>query len=577
MNLDNFNNLIELFFYQAEKQKPESIFLEWLNPNNRKIFTWTETKQNILKLSKKIKETVKDGDRCLLVSENRPEWFISELAIMLAGGIIVPAYTTYTEEDYKYLIEDCEPTLVIVSNKEMLNKLKKTINEKNFIKTIITLDEIEKAHHELNLDSKDKYLDFKSIINNDLHEEDEIQTTNLKRSSPACIIYTSGTGGNPKGVILSHGGILNNLVGACKIMEPLIDSRPIFLTWLPLSHSYEHCVQFAQIAVGAKVFYAEKIEKILDNMSEAKPTIMTAVPRFYQNLYNKININMKKQTGFKAKLIDLTIRLGKKKLLNEKMTFFEKIQNSLADTLVRKKIKKQFGGNLRAFISGGGALDKEIGEFLNSIGLPTLQGYGLTETSPVVSCNPIHKIKVETVGPPFKGNKVKIAEDGEILVKGENVMLGYWNKKEETAKVIIDGWLHTGDIGEIDTEDGYLKITDRKKDIIVSAGGDNISPAKIENIINNAIEIDQCMVYGDKKNYLVALVVPNKEFLREKEKINNIVENINKKLTQIEKIKKIQLIDENFSIENGLLTPTMKVKRKKVTEKYKTQLENLYS
>jgi len=576
MNLDNFNNLIELFFYQTEKQKPESIFLEWLNPNNRKNFTWEETRQNIFKLSKKIKQTVKEGDRCLLVSENRPEWFISDLAIMLAGGITVPAYTTYTEEDYKYLIEDCEPTLVIVSNKEMLNKLKKTINEKNFIKTIITFDEIEKAHHELNLDSKDKYLDFKSIINHDLHEEDEMQTTNLKRSSPACIIYTSGTGGNPKGVILSHGGILNNLVGACEIMKPLIDSKPVFLTWLPLSHSYEHCVQFAQIAVGAKVFYAEKIEKLLDNISEAKPTIMTAVPRFYQNLYNKININMKKQTGFKAKLIDATIRLGKKRLLKEKMTFLEKLLNSLADLLVRKKIKKQFGGNLRAFISGGGALDKEIGEFLNSIGLPTLQGYGLTETSPVVSCNPIHKIKVETVGPPFKGNQVKIAEDGEILVKGENVMLGYWNKKEETAKVIIDGWLHTGDIGEIDPEDGYLKITDRKKDIIVSAGGDNISPAKIENIINNAIEIDQCMVYGDKKNYLVALIVPSKEFLKEKEKINNTIENINKKLAQVEKIKKIQLIDENFSIENGLLTPTMKVKRKKVTEKYKKELESLY-
>jgi len=577
MNLDNFNNLIELFFYQAEKQKPESIFLEWLNPNNRKNFTWAETKQNIFKLSKKIKKIVKEGDRCLLVSENRPEWFISDLAIMLAGGITVPAYTTYTEEDYKYLIEDCEPSLVIVSNKEMLNKLKTTLNEKSFIKKIITFDEIEKTHHKLNLESKDKYLNFKSIINNDLSEEDKNQTTNLKRSSPACIIYTSGTGGNPKGVILSHGGILNNLVGACEIMKPLIDSKPVFLTWLPLSHSYEHCVQFAQIAVGAKVFYAEKIEKLLDNISEAKPTIMTAVPRFYQNLYNKININMKKQTGFKAKLIDATIRLGKKKLLKEKMTFLEKLLNSLADLLVRKKVKKQFGGNLRAFISGGGALDKEIGEFLNSIGLPTLQGYGLTETSPVVSCNPIHKIKVETVGPPFKGNKVKIAEDGEILVKGENVMLGYWNNKEETAKVIIDGWLHTGDIGEIDPEDGYLKITDRKKDIIVSAGGDNISPAKIENIINNAIEIDQCMVYGDKKNYLVALVVPSKEFLKEKEKINNTIENINKKLAQVEKIKKIQLIDENFSIENGLLTPTMKVKRKKVTEKYKKELENLYS
>jgi len=576
MNLDNFNSLIELFFFQSEKQDPKSVFLQWLNPNDKKKFTWEETKINIFKLSKIIKENVKEGDRCLLVSENRPEWFISDLAIMLAGAITVPAYTTYTEEDYKYLIEDCEPTVVIVSNNDMLKKLNTIINEKNFIKKVITFDELEKVHHNLNITHKEKYLDFNFIMKNDLSEKDKIQNLNLKRTSVACIIYTSGTGGNPKGVVLSHGGILNNLVGACEIMKPLIDSRPVFLTWLPLSHSYEHCVQFAQIAVGAKVYYAEKIEKLLDNISEAKPTIMTAVPRFYQNLYNKININMKKQTGLKAKLISATIKLGKKKLLKEKMSFFERLLNSLLDVLVRKKIKKQFGGNLKAFVSGGGALDKEIGEFLNSIGLPTLQGYGLTETSPVVSCNPIHKIKVETVGPPFKGNKVKIAEDGEILVKGENVMLGYWNKKEETEKAIVDGWLHTGDIGEIDVQDGYLKITDRKKDIIVSAGGDNISPAKIENMITNALEIDQCMVYGDKKNYLVALIVPNKEFLNEKEKINKTIEIINKKLTLVEKIKKIQLIDENFSIENGLLTPTMKVKRKKVIEKYKKELENLY-
>ena len=576
MKLENFNNLIELFFYQAEKQDPKSILLQWLNPNNKKSFTWEETKLNIFKLSKTIKENVKEGDRCLLVSENRPEWFISDLAIMLSGAITVPAYTTYTDNDYKYLIEDCEPKIVIASNNDILKKLNTTINEKNFIKKIITFDEVEKAYHNLNVDNKEKYLDFNSIIKNDLSEKDKIQNINLKRSSAACIIYTSGTGGNPKGVILSHGGILNNLEGACEIIKPLIDSRPVFLTWLPLSHSYEHTVQFVQIAVGAKVFYAEKIEKLLDNMAEAKPTIMTAVPRFYQNLYNKININMKKQTGFKAKLIQATIRLGKKKLLKEKMTFFEKLLNLMLNVLVRKKVRKQFGGKLRAFVSGGGALDKEIGEFLNSIGLPTLQGYGLTETSPVVSCNPIHNIKVETVGPPFKGNKIKISEDGEILVKGENVMLGYWNQKEETENVIKDGWLHTGDIGEINPEDGYLKITDRKKDIIVSAGGDNISPAKIENIITNEAEIDQCMVYGDKKNYIVALIVPNKEFLKEKEKINNIIENINKKLTQVEKIKKIQLIDENFSIENGLLTPTMKVKRKKVTEKYKKELENLY-
>ena len=576
MNLDKLNNLIELFSHQAQKQNKESIFLQWLNPNNKKSYTWEETQKNILKLSKIIIENIKEGDRCLLVSENRPEWFVSDMAIMLSGGITVPAYTTYTEDDYKYLIEDCEPSLIIVSNNELLKKLNNTINQKRFIKKVITLDEVNNVIHDLDIINKDKYLDFNLILKNDLLDEDKIQNEKLKRTSPACIIYTSGTGGNPKGVILSHGGILNNLVGACEIMKPLFSSRPVFLTWLPLSHSYEHCVQFAQIAVGAKVFYAEKIEKLLENISEAKPTIMTAVPRFYQNLYNKININLKKQTGFKAKLIEETLRLGKKKLLNQKMNFSEKLLNLIVEKLVRKKIKKQFGGNLKAFVSGGGALDQEIGEFLNSVGLPTLQGYGLTETSPVVSCNPIHKIKVETVGPPFKGNQVKIAEDGEILVKGENVMLGYWNKKEETDKVIVNGWLQTGDIGEIDPEDGYLKITDRKKDIIVSAGGDNISPAKIENMIINEPEIDQCMVYGDKKNYLVALIVPNKDFLYEKEKINNVIEKINKKLTLLEKIKKIQLIDESFSIENGLMTPTMKVKRKKVIEKYKKQLEELY-
>ena len=570
MNLKEFNSLTDLYFYQAEKQNPKSVFLEWLNPKNKKKFTWSETSSNIYKLAEILAENINDGDRCLLVSENRPEWLISDLAIMLAKGITVPAYTTYTESDYKYLIEDCQPSIVIVSNNEMHKKLKNIIKEKIYIKKIITFEKIRGV-------DKDKYLDFDSIEKRNLLENKKIKNTNLKRSSPACIIYTSGTGGNPKGVILSHGGILNNLEGASEILEPLIDNRPVFLTWLPLSHSYEHTVQFAQIAVGAKVFYAEKIEKLLDNISEAKPTIMTAVPRFYQNLYNKININMKKAKGFKAKLIEATIFLGRKKLLKQKMSLFEKFLNFIVNTLVRKKIKKQFGGNLRAFVSGGGALDKEIGEFLNAIGLPTLQGYGLTETSPVVSCNPIRKIKVETVGPPFKGNQVKIAPDGEILVKGENVMLGYWNNEEDTKKIIKNGWLYTGDIGEINPEDGYLKITDRKKDIIVSTGGDNISPAKIENIISNSPEIDQCMVYGDKKNYLVALIVPSNEFREKNEKINEIINKINEKLTQIEKIKKFYLIDENFSIENGLLTPTMKVKRNKVIAKYKNILESFYT
>ena len=570
MNLNDFNSLVDLFFHQAEKQNPASIFLEWLNPKNKKKLTWGETSSNIYKLAKILKENIVDGDRCLLVSENRPEWLISDIAIMLANGITVPVYTTYTEKDYKYLIEDCQPSVIIVSNDEMHNKLKNIIKEKDFIKKVITFEKIQEA------DYNNKYLDFNFIIKNNSQVYDKFKNLDLKRNSPACIIYTSGTGGDPKGVILSHGGILNNLEGACEILKPLIDKRPIFLTWLPLSHSYEHTVQFAQIAVGAKIFYAEKIEKLLDNISEAKPTIMTAVPRFYQNLYNKINMNMKQAKGLKAKLIKATIDLGKKELLKQKMNFSEKLMNFIVNVLVRKKVKKQFGGNLKAFVSGGGALDKEIGEFLNAIGLPTLQGYGLTETSPVVSCNPIHKIRVETVGPPFKGNQVKIADDGEILVKGENVMLGYWNKKEDTEKVLKDGWLYTGDIGEIDPQDGYLKITDRKKDIIVSAGGDNISPAKIENQILNFPAIDQCMVYGDGKNYLVVLIVPNKEFKEEEEKITKIISEINKNLTIVEKIKKFHLINETFSIENGLLTPTMKVKRNKVIAKYKNILEHLY-
>ena len=571
MNLDKFDNLVDLYFYQAKKQKSESDFLEWLNPKNRKKFNWDETSLSIHKLAIKIKEIINAGDRCLLVSENRPEWLISDIAIMLADGITVPAYTTYTEQDYKYLIEDCEPSVIIVSNTTMHNKLKKLIDEKSFIKKVITFEMIQ------NVDYENKYLEFDFINDQKFDQSKKIENLNLKRSSIACIIYTSGTGGNPKGVILSHGGILNNLEGACEILKPLIDKKPIFLTWLPLSHSYEHTVQFAQIAVGAKVFYAEKIEKLLDNISESKPTIMTAVPRFYQNLYNKININMKREKGFKAKLIKSTIALGRKKLLKQKMSFIEKLINLVLDKLVRKKIKKQFGGNLKAFVSGGGALDKEIGEFLNAVGLPTLQGYGLTETSPVVSCNPIHKIRVETVGPPFKGNEVKIAEDGEILIKGENVMLGYWNKKAETEKVIINGWLHTGDIGKIDSEDGYLKITDRKKDIIVNSGGENISPAKIENQLLNFAEIEQAMVYGDRKNYLVALIVATTEYKEKKEKINEIINKINKNLTLIEKIKKIYLIKENFTIENGLLTPTMKVKRNKVIAKYKNILEKLYN
>ncbi len=558
--IGNINSLVELFFKKSKQMNKDHVFLERLGPYSKNIYTWGEVTEKILKFSNKIKKIIKQGDRCLVISENRPEWLIADIAIMNSGGISVPIFTTYSNNDYEYIIKDCDPSLVIVSNKLQYKKIEKYI--KKDIKNIISFEPLE---------TKNTLLE--DIFNTEL--KDLEINKNIKRNFPACIIYTSGTSGNPKGVILSHGGILSNCEGANEILKNLVGNEtPTFLTWLPLSHSYEHAVQFIQIFLGAKIFYAENLEKLVSNMSIAKPTIMTAVPRFYQNLYNKINMNFNKLSGLKKWLIFTTILLGKKKLEKKKFSIFEILMNLICEILVRKKIKKQFGGKLKAFVSGGGALDKNIGEFLNAVGLPTLQGYGLTEASPVVSCNLPGDIRVETVGPPFKTNKVKIASDGEILVKGENVMLGYWNKKEETEEAIKDGWLYTGDIGEID-KFGYLKITDRKKDLIVNLGGDNISPTKLENLLCLNQNIKQSFVYGDKKNYLVAILIVENDF--KNEIIKNYIEELNKTLSSIEKIKKFVIINKEFTIENRMLTPTLKLKRKEIIKNYKQEIENLYS
>jgi len=562
MEINKINSLVELFFekYKEKKSLSEQPFLKWLKDEKKNFLTWEQVKHNISVLSEFLKEILSKGDRCVLLSENRPEWLIIDIAIMNAGGVTVPLFTTYSEKDYEYILNDCNPKICIVSNNTQLKKIEKFISKETKVLSIENInnkiknigDIFEKHHRQISDDYNNK----------------------IERKDLACIIYTSGTTGNPKGVMLSHGGILSNCEGAREILNTLVkDDPPVFLTWLPLSHSYEHTVQYVQISLGAKIYYAESLEKLLPNMALAKPTIMTAVPRFYQNLYSKIINNFSKQKGFKKKLIDNTIILGTKNLNKEKLNFKEKIMNFLCESLVRKKIKDQFGGKLKAFVSGGGALDQKIGEFLNSIGLQTLQGYGLTETSPVVSCNIPGKIKIETVGPPFKTNKIKIADDGEILVKGENVMLGYWNMKKETENIIKNGWLYTGDIGEI-TQEGNLRITDRKKEIIVNLGGDNISPSKIENLLCLNEKIKQSFVYGDKKTYLVALIVSERE--ENKKKIDFYLENLNKSLSLVEKVKKFKLIKEEFTIENGMLTPTLKLKRKKILEKYKENLEKLY-
>ena len=569
MNLKKINNLTQLFFEKFNSQtNKDKILLSTLG-NKKRNYSWQQTFNFINLLSGEIRKILSKGDRCLLISENRPEWFITDIAIMLSDGITVPAYTTYSEKDYNYIIDDCTPSIIFVSNIEQFNKLKNIINKKKFVKKIFSFENLYSTEID--------YINLESLIFNSTLKTVKIFKSTALRKDPSCIIYTSGTQGNPKGVILSHGGILSNCEGAIHILKPLLKNKETsFLTWLPLSHSYEHTVQFVQITVSARIFYAESIDKLVKNMSDCSPEIMTAVPRFYQNLYQKINTSFKKTTGIKKILINKTLELGLKKIKKQNLKIIETIQDAILEKVVRNKIKRQFGGSLKTFVSGGGALDKEVGYFLNAIGLPTLQGYGLTETSPVVSCNPINDIRIETVGKPFEGNEVKIANDGEILVKGENVMLGYWNNKEETDNVLKNGWLHTGDIGIF--ENNYLKITDRKKDIIITPGGDNISPLKIENELINLEFIDQAIVYGDNKPYLVALIVLNEEFFNiTKEEIDMEIKKLNIKLSKIENVKKYFIIKEKFSIENGMITPTLKLKRYKIINKYKNNFENLYN
>ena len=567
--MNKFNNLPELFYFQADKNENNQHLLK-LDSNNQVIsMSWLETKNLTTKIHNFLaNKYLGELERVLLVSENRPEWMASDIAIMSNKLICVPNYTTYTSRDFEHILNDSQPVGLIVSNKNLLQTIL-TASEKvkyNF-KFILCFD-----YFENNSISNLVFLNDLTDDNNDNNRE---KIKEIKRKDPACIIYTSGTQGLPKGVILSHGGILSNCEGAYELLKTIKSPDLTFLTWLPLSHSYEHAVQFVQIILEAKVFYNKSIETLLPTVKIAQPHIMTAVPRFYNNLHAKMKINLKNQSNFKQNLFNKTIQLGTKKFKNIKLSFSENITNLILDKLVRKKVKNNFGGRLEAFISGGGPLDSQVGEALNALGLKTLQGYGLTETSPVVSCNLLNKVKVDTVGPIFPGVEVKLAEDGEILVKGENLMLGYWNNKEATEQTIKDGWLHTGDIGEFD-EDNYLKITDRKKDIIVSLGGDNIAPSKIENLLTLSPEIEQACVFGEQKNYIAALLVLNTESKASDEDIQRYIDEVNKDLTQPEKIKKFIFIDEPFSIENNLMTPTMKVRRHEVQKKYQNQIDQLF-
>ena len=568
--MNNSQNLPSLFFTKANQNLDKTHLLK-IDPLTNKIksWKWSETKDLVLKIHSYLEnKNLSNSERILLVSENRPEWMAADIAIMSSNLIAVPNYITYTSRDFEHILNDSKPKGLIVSNKDLLNTIITAAKKIQYeIEFIVCFDLFE--------NTKLGNLSFLEDLKIDDNFKKLKKIEGIKRSDPACIIYTSGTQGLPKGVILSHGGILSNCEGAFELLQSLKAPDLTFLTWLPLSHSYEHVVQFVQIMMEAKVFYNRSIDTLLPTIKIAKPHIMTAVPRFYNNLFAKMQINLKNQSQFKQNLFNQTITLGTKKLYFQNLSIKEKLINFILDKLVRKKVKNNFGGRLEAFVSGGGPLDSKVGEALNALGLKTLQGYGLTETSPVVSCNPLDKIKVDTVGPIFPGVTVKLSEDGEILVKGENLMLGYWNNLEATDQTIKNGWLHTGDIGEFDT-DGYLKITDRKKDIIVSLGGDNIAPSKLENLLTLSPDIEQACVFGEQKNFIAALIILANDSKSTKDDIQNYINRINKDLTQPEKIKKFSFIDEHFTIENNLMTPTMKVRRHEVKKKYSEVIDQLF-
>ena len=567
--MKKFNNLPELFFYQASmlSNKPH---LKKINTvtNQIETYLWKDTLDEVSKVYQFLdQQKLNNFDRVMLVSENRPEWMISDLAIMSSKLITVPNYITYTSKDFQHIIADSNPNGLIVSNLALLKKIIQASKLANFnFNFILVMDKFNE-----NLDIQNIYF-WQNLVSG--HNIDFYKYKSLKRTDPSCIIYTSGTQGQPKGVTLSHGGILSNCEAADIVLHSIKSKDLCFLTWLPLSHSYEHTVQFAQITLGAITFYNESIEKLLPTLKIAKPHILTAVPRFYNNLYSKMQLNLSKQSYLKKLLFNKTVEIGIKVNKQKQISYLENFLNLLLSLLVRRKIKNQFGGNLIAFVSGGGPLDSQIGNTLNALGIKTLQGYGLTETSPVVSCNPLTNIKVETVGPALPNVEVKLADDGEILVRGEVLMIGYWNNNEATSKTIKDGWLYTGDIGKFDS-DNYLIITDRKKDIIVSSGGDNISPSKLENLLTLDSKIEQACVFGDNKSYISALLVINSQENLNINEIQNYINNLNLSLSQPEKIKRFKIIEIPFSMENELLTPTMKVRRHKVYEQYKELIDNM--
>jgi long-chain acyl-CoA synthetase len=576
--LEHFDNLVSMFLARAE-EKGDAPFLWAKRDKEWRPIGWKEAARQVAALAASLKRMgLQRGDRVCLVSENRPEWLIADLGIMAAGCVTVPTYTTNTVRDHLHILENSGARAVIVSNQKLATNVAPAVLTSSECHHFIAIDEMRRTQVPENIHVHC----WPDLIKG---EPDIValkrELLDVGRNDLACLIYTSGTGGAPRGVRQHHGALLHNLEGATDIISTDFGwDDEVFLSFLPASHAYEHTGgQHFPVALGAQIYYAESLEKLAANIEEVQPTIMVVVPRLFEMLRARIMKSIEAQGGLSKYLMDRALQIGAAKTAGKFKPWNLPMDGILSLTL-RKKVRAKIGKRQKAWVSGGAPLNPEVGLFFESLGITFLQGYGQTETGPVLACNrPSAGIRLDTVGPPIKNTEVRIAEDGEILVRGELVMHGYWRNEEETARVLSkDGWLATGDVGHID-EKGRIKITDRKKDILVNDKGDNVSPQRIEGMLTLQPEILQAMVYGDRRPHIVALLVPDPEFAQMPDlhqRLQAAVDRVNADLSVVERVRRFILADEPFTIENEQLTPSLKIRRHVIGKVYGERLDALY-
>jgi len=575
--LEQFDNLVSMFLTRAE-EKGDVPFLWAKRDKEWRPTSWKEAARQVAALAASLKKMgLERGDRVCLVSENRPEWLIADLGIMAAGCVTVPTYTTNTVRDHTHILENSGAKAVIVSNQKLATNVAPAVLTSSDCHHFIAIDAMRRTQVPENIHIHCWPDLVKGEPDIDALKRD---LQSVGRDDLACLIYTSGTGGAPRGVRQHHGSLLHNVEGATDVISTDFGwEDEVFLSFLPASHAYEHTGgQHFPVALGAQIYYAESLEKLASNIEEVQPTIMVVVPRLFEMLRARIMKSIEGQGGLSKYLMDRALQIGAAKAAGKFQPWNLPMDGILSLTL-RKKVRAKMGKRQKAWVSGGAPLNPEVGLFFESLGITFLQGYGQTETGPVLACNrPAVGIRLDTVGPPIKNTEVRIADDGEIMVRGELVMHGYWRNEEETARVLRDGWLATGDVGHFD-EKGRIKITDRKKDILVNDKGDNISPQRIEGMLTLQPEIAQAMVYGDRRPHIIALLVPDPEFAKLPDlhqRLENAVDRVNADLSVIERVRRFILADEPFTIENEQMTPSLKIRRHVIGKVYGKRLDALY-